>query len=297
MALGIGQGDEVITPSFTFIATAEAVALLGATPVFADIDPQTFNLDPAQVQTLITPKTKAIVPVHLFGQPAAMDSFLDMGIPVVEDNAQAIGATYKHKKTGFMGKMGTLSFFPSKNLGAYGDGGAIQTNDKELFARCKMIANHGGRHKYYNEIIGLNSRLDALQAAILRVKLRHLDTFTQARQAAADRYDLLFADCNHIHIPYRAPLSSHVFHQYTVRITGNRRDAVCTAFKHHGIPFGIYYPVPLHQLPVFAGKARSGPMTVTERVATEVLSLPMHSELTAPQQEKIATIVLQHIDT
>lgn len=302
MALGIGPGDEVITPAFTFIATAESAALLGATLVFADITPDTFTLDPARVEALITPRTRAIVPVHLFGQAADMDPLLDIGerygIPVIEDNAQAVGATYQGRKTGALASLGTLSFFPSKNLGAYGDGGAVLTNDEPLYERLRMIANHGGRHKYYNEIVGVNSRLDALQAAILRVKLRHLDAFAAARQAAADRYDALFAPCQHIVTPQRAPYGEHVFHQYTLRIlptASSNRDVLRKHLKARGIPFGIYYPVPLHQLPVFMdiATARSGPLPETERAAREVISLPMHTELTARQQEIVAQAVLE----
>lgn len=302
MALGIGPGDEVITPAFTFIATAEAAALLGATPVFADITPDTFSLDPAHVEALITPHTKAIVPVHLFGQAADMDPLLDIGerygIPVIEDNAQAIGATYKGRKTGVLASLGTLSFFPAKNLGAYGDGGAVLTNDELLYERLRMIANHGGRHKYYNEVVGVNSRLDALQAAILRVKLRHLDAFAAARQAAADRYDALFAACPHIVTPQRAPYGEHVFHQYTLRImptASGGRDVLQEHLKTRGIPFGVYYPVPLHRLPVFTdvAAARSGPLPETERAAREVISLPMHTELTPRQQEIVAQAILE----
>ena len=209
MALDVGPGDEVITSAFTFIATAEAAALLGAQPVFADIDPQTFNLDPARIERLITPRTKAVVPVHLFGQPADMDPILEIagrhGLSVIEDNAQAVGARYKGQRTGFLGDAGCLSFFPSKNLGAFGDGGAVLAQEAALYERMKMIANHGSRKKYYNELVGINSRLDGLQAAILRVKLRHLDAYTEARRAAADRYDRLFQDAEPLTTPYRAP--------------------------------------------------------------------------------------------
>ncbi len=301
MALGIGPGDEVICPSFTFIATAEAAALLGATPVFADIDRATFNLNPACVEGLITERTKAIVPVHLFGQAANMDPILALGrrhaIAVVEDNAQAIGTTYRGRKTGTLGHIATLSFFPSKNLAAYGDGGAVVTEDTAAYERMCMIANHGGRHKYFNEVVGVNSRLDALQAAILRVKLRHLDAFIAARREAAARYDALFARCSEVSTPHRASYSEHGFHQYTVRVP--RRDAVAAHLRKRGIPFGIYYPVPLHRLPVFAelGAARCGPLPETERACREVLSLPMHTELTSGQQEVITNAVLRGLDS
>jgi len=304
MALGIGPGDEVITSSFTFIATAEAAALLGATPVFVDIDPRTFNLDPAQIEAWITPRTRAIVPIHLFGQSADLDPILEIaerhGLYVIEDNAQAIGATYKGRKVGFLGDVGTLSFFPSKNLGAYGDGGAVLTNDEALYERMKMITNHGGRHKYYNEIVGVNSRLDALQAAILRVKLRRLEAFIDARSRAADRYDALFAGHAAITTPYRAPEGRHVFHQYTLRIAQDvpgGRDALTDHLKARGIPHAVYYPVPLHQLPVFSapGAMRHGDLTQTEQAAAEVVSLPMHTELTEEQQAYIARSVLDFV--
>ncbi|GIV62051.1 MAG: hypothetical protein KatS3mg044_0917 [Rhodothermaceae bacterium] len=307
MALGIGPGDEVITPSFTFVATAEAAALLGATPVFCDIDPRTFNLDPAKIEALITPKTKAIVPVHLFGQPADMDPILEIArrhnLYVVEDNAQGIGARYRGRHTGFLGDIGTLSFFPSKNLGCYGDGGAVLTNDAALYERMKLIANHGSRKKYHNEVVGINSRLDALQAAVLRVKLKHLDAYTEARRTAADRYDALFAGNPYLTTPYRAPERVHVFHQYTLRIAPEvpgGRDALAAHLKERGIPHAIYYPVPLHRLPVFAdggAPARHGDMTETDRAAAEVLSLPMHTELTEAQQAYIAEAVLGFVRT
>lgn len=296
MALGIGPGDEVITPSFTFIATAEAAALLGATPVFVDIRPDTFNLDPECIAPLITPRTKAIVPVHLFGQSAEMDPIRALaeehGIAVIEDNAQAIGATYNGQRTGSMGLMSICSFFPSKNLGAYGDGGAILTNDQDLAARVRMITNHGGQHKYFNEIVGLNSRLDALQAAILRVKLRHLEDFTDLRRLAAARYDALFGDSPIIKTPARDSRGRHVFHQYTLRVP--RRDDLAAHLKSRGVPFGIYYPVPLHRQSVFAEAAAVAELPVTDAVSQEVLSLPMHTELTGRQQEYIGDAVMEH---
>ncbi len=301
MALGIGPGDEVITPAFTFIATAEAAALLGATPVFADIDPATFNMDPGKIEALITPRTRAIVPVHLFGQPADLDPILEIarrhGLAVIEDNAQGIGSTYKGRLTGFLGTLGTLSFFPSKNLGCYGDGGAVLTRDEALYRRCKLIANHGSQRKYHNEIVGINSRLDALQANILRVKLRHLEAFIEARQAAADRYDALFADHPFITTPFRDPRCRHVFHQYTLRIAQDApggRDALVRHLQARGIAHAVYYPVPLHRLDVFRGEAapaRWGDLSETEKAAAEVLSLPMHTELTDAQQAHIAEAI------
>jgi len=303
MALGVGPGDEVITTPFTFIATAEVAALLGAKVVFADIQAQTFNIDPTKIEALITSRTKAIVPVHLFGQPADMDPILDIArrhnIAVVEDNAQAIGASYKGKKVGFLGDIGTLSFFPSKNLGCYGDGGAVLTNNEDLFERMRMIANHGSRKKYYNEVVGINSRLDALQASILRVKLRHLDAYARSRQAAADHYDTLFANEPLITTPYRDPSSTHVFHQYTLRISQdlpNGRDGLAGYLKAQGIPHAIYYPVSLHQLPVFQEyEVIYDDLSETERASAEVISLPMHTELTREQQTYIAEAILTYI--
>jgi len=294
MALDIGPGDEIITPAFTFIATAEAAAMVGATIVFADIDPLTYNLDPEQVAALITPRTKAIVPVHLYGQSADMDPILEMAtrhnLAVIEDNAQAIGATYKGRKTGSLGTVGTFSFFPSKNLGAYGDGGAVSSNDTALYERMKMITNHGGRHKYFNEVVGMNSRLDAVQAAILRVKLRHLDSFAKARRSAARRYNTHLSGLDAVVTPHEAPFGRHVYHQYTVRAT--QRDELAKHLRENNIPCGIYYPVPLHRQPVFAhGGSRSGTMIETDRAAKEVLSLPMHTELTAETQEYVVDAI------
>ncbi len=296
MALGIGPGDEIITPSFTFIATAETAALLGAVPVFADIDPDTFCLDPASVEACITPRTRAIVPVHLFGQSADMDPITALAsqhnLAVIEDNAQAIGATYKGVPTGSMGTMATCSFFPSKNLGAYGDGGAILTSDPGLEAQSRMITNHGGRHKYYNEVIGLNSRLDALQAAILEVKLRHLESFTEQRRTAAAYYHSLFENVAEIVCPHEAPWGRHVYHQYVIRV--KKREELTNSLSQSGIPHGIYYPVPLHQQPVFGAESNQMVLPETERACDEVLALPMHTELTPAQQELIAEKVIDH---
>ena len=299
MALGIQPGDEIITSPFTFIATAEAAALMGAVPVFADIDPQTYNIDPAKIEPLITPKTKAIVPVHLFGQSADMDPILEIAkrhnIPVIEDCAQAIGATYKGKKIGYLAEYGTLSFFPSKNLGAFGDGGAILSNDEELLGQARLIANHGSKKKYHNEIVGINSRLDSLQAAILQVKLKYLDQYIAARQEAAQRYDALFADHPMITTPYTAPECNHVFHQYTIRIPN--RDALSAFLKERKVPHAIYYPVPLHKLPVFAESMKDVDLPETDRAAAEVISLPMHTELTEEQQVYITTTIKDFLET
>ncbi|GAB5517772.1 MAG: DegT/DnrJ/EryC1/StrS family aminotransferase [Rhodothermales bacterium] len=298
MALGIGPGDEVITTAFTFIATAEAAALLGATPVFADIDPGTYNIDPTKIEALITDRTKAIVPVHLFGQPADLDPILaigkEHGIPVIEDNAQAIGAEYQGKKVGFIGDIGTLSFFPSKNLGCYGDGGAVLTTSPAYFEAMKLVANHGSKRKYFNEVVGVNSRLDAMQAAILGVKLKYLDQYIAARQTAADRYDALLSDIDALVCPVRAADRTHVFHQYTLRVRDGQRDALTAHLKAAAIPHAIYYPKALHQLPVFAdgpAQARWDDLPETIRACAEVLSLPMHTELDEAQQSHIADVV------
>jgi len=298
MALGIGPGDEVIAPSFTFVATAEAVGLLGATPVFADIDPDTFNIDPTAVESLITDRTKAIVPVHLFGQCADLDPLLsvacDHNVALIEDTAQAIGARYKGRAAGTLGGFGTLSFFPSKNLGCYGDGGAILSSIPDWLEQARLISNHGSKKKYHNEVIGVNSRLDAMQAAILRAKLPHLEAFTQDRQRAADRYDALLEDVQEIAIPGRAAYSTHVFHQYTIRVLGNdgaKRDALMAHLKADGIPSYVYYPIPLHLLPIYRDNpdsCRFGDMTHTLQAANEVLSLPMHTELTEEEQITVA---------
>ena len=298
MALGIGPGDEVITPAFTFIATAEAAALLGATPVFADIDPNTFNVDPASVSKCVTERTRAIVPVHLFGQPADMVPILELGrrfdIPVIEDNAQAIGARYRGQHTGSMGLMSICSFFPSKNLGAYGDGGAVLTSNAALAERIRMITNHGGRHKYLNEIVGLNSRLDALQAAILRVKLRHLGAFARARREAARYYDHLLKDVPTVTVPHQAASASHVYHQYVIRVP--ERDRLTQAMKAADLPFGVYYPQPLHHLPVFdRHAARTGSLPHCELACQEVLALPIHTELTRAEQDVIAQVIMDHV--
>ena len=292
MALGVGPGDEVITPAFTFIATAEAAALLGARPVFVDIDPQTFNIDAARLADAVTERTRAIVPVHLYGQPADMAAIMEVasraGVPVVEDAAQAIGARFAGEAVGTIGAAGCLSFYPSKNLGAVGDGGAVLTNDEDLASRVRTIANHGGSSKYHNEVVGVNSRLDALQAAILEVKLRHLDVWTAARQAAAAAYDASFAG-SEVVIPFRAPDRTHVFHQYTIRVPAGAREGLQQHLRQRGIPSMVYYPVPLHRLAVFAELGYGeGSLPETEAASREVLSLPMHPHLAAEQIRTVA---------
>ncbi|MEM6767259.1 MAG: DegT/DnrJ/EryC1/StrS family aminotransferase [Bacteroidota bacterium] len=295
MALGLQPGDEVITPSFTYVATVEVIALLQLKPIFVDVDPQSFNIDITQIPGLITDRTKAIIPVHLFGQAANMDEVMklasDHNLYVVEDNAQAIGAAYKSsdgkvQKTGTIGDIGCTSFYPSKNLGAFGDGGAIYTNNDDLAEKLQVICNHGCKVRYYHDSIGVNSRLDAVQAAILNVKLKHLDRYNGSRNEAADMYDRLLADVDEVVTPWRAPWSDHVFHQYTLRIKEGRakRDEVKASFDQKKVPAMIYYPVPLHQQKAYAHYWDGTPtLPVSEKLSEEVLSLPMHSELTNEQ--------------
>ncbi|MBI3664204.1 MAG: DegT/DnrJ/EryC1/StrS family aminotransferase [Acidobacteria bacterium] len=295
-AAGVGPGDEVIVPAFTYIATADSVSLLGAKPVFADISPDTFNLDPAQIEARITPRTKAAVPVHLFGQPADLDPILEIaarqGLRVIEDNAQAIGAKYKGRATGAFGEMGSLSFFPTKNLGGYGDGGMILTNSEALDRRLRSLRFHGtGTHRYISGEQGWNSRLDEMQAAVLRVKLRHLAQWRGARQAHAARYDALLKNVPGITSPPVAAGCEHVYHQYTIRIAGSgaERDRVQKKLAERGIATTVYYPVPLHMQPMYAALGtRAGELPASERAAKEVLSLPVYPELTAAQIERVA---------
>ncbi|MBL7775314.1 MAG: DegT/DnrJ/EryC1/StrS family aminotransferase [Saprospiraceae bacterium] len=296
MALGLKPGDEVIVPAFTYVATAEVIALLGLHPVMVDVDPDTFNVTPELVEAAITARTKAIVPVHLFGQSADMEPILQLaeqhGLFVIEDNAQAIGADYTfsngvRKKTGSMGHIGCTSFFPSKNLGCYGDGGALMTPDGELAARLRMVANHGQSRQYYHSVVGVNSRLDSIQAAILRVKLRRLDQYNAARRKAADYYDAAFAGMPQLKMPARLPSSSHVFHQYTLRLEAGDRDALRQYLSERGIPAMIYYPVPLYEQEAFKQYWKGGSLPVTEQLCASVISLPMHSELSPDIQDAI----------
>lgn len=297
MAAGVGPGDEVITTGFTFIATVEVVALLGAKPVLVDVHRDTFNIDAAAIERAITPRTKAIVPVHLFGQPADMDAVMALadahGLMVVEDNAQAIGAhwngTRVQGQAGTIGHLGTTSFFPSKNLGCMGDGGAVFTNDDALAAAARSIANHGMEKRYHHDRVGVNSRLDSVQAAILRVKLRHLDGYLAARQAAAARYDDLLAGAAGVTVPFRDPRATHVFHQYTVILQGVDRDVVVQHLAADGVPTGVYYPVPGHAQRAFSafGYAADG-FAASVFLAQNVLSLPMHTELNLNEQQYIA---------
>ncbi|MBI3578170.1 MAG: DegT/DnrJ/EryC1/StrS family aminotransferase [Ignavibacteriales bacterium] len=293
MALGIEPGDEVITSPFTFVATAETIALLRAVPVYVDIDPVTYNIDPSKIEAAITQKTKAIIPVHLYGHPADMEGIMAVankhGIPVIEDMAQAMGAEYNGKKVGGIGMLGCISFFPSKNLGAFGDAGMVVTNDAALAEKVRMIIVHGSKVRYYHEVLGVNSRLDTLQAAILNVKLKHLESYHQARRNAAQTYNRLF-DGADVVIPTEASYARHIYHQYTVRL--KNRDIVAKHLASKKIPHGIYYPIPLHLQQAFSNVANpKGAFPVTEHATEEVLSLPMHTELTEDQQEYIVGAV------
>lgn len=303
MGLGLKPGDEVITPTFTFIATAEVVALLGLTPVVVDVDWDTMNMDVDAVRRAITPRTKAIVPVHLFGQCANMEELMKLAkehhLYIVEDACQAIGARYtfsngESKQAGTMGDIGCTSFFPSKNLGCYGDGGAIFTNDDELAARMRAIANHGMVVRYHHDMIGVNSRLDSIQAAVLDAKLPHLDAYITARQQAAAYYDKAFANHPKILVPGHQKNSTHVFHQYTLRVVGYDRDRLREQLSERGIPAMIYYPVPLHQQKAYLdSRYKDGDFPVAERLAGCVLSLPMHTELDEEQLNYITSNILE----
>lgn len=294
MALGVGPGDDVITVPFTFVATAGAISRLHARPVFIDIEPNSYNLDPDQLERAITPHTKAIIPVHLFGLSADMEAILEVarrhGIPVIEDAAQAIGARYRGKPVGSMGTFGCFSFFPSKNLGGAGDGGLVTTNDSELAARLKLLRVHGSVNKYEYAIVGMNSRLDALQAAILRVKLRHLDKWAEKRRSNAEEYRRLFLEAGiteRVGLPSTPADYVHVYNQFTIRV--RERDALKEHLKLFGVPSEIYYPHPLHLQPAFASlKYKAGDLPESERASTEVLSLPIYPELTSEQLSIVA---------
>jgi dTDP-4-amino-4,6-dideoxygalactose transaminase len=295
MALNIGPGDEVVTTPFTFVATTETIVLLGAKPIYVDIDPLTFNIDPAALDAAISPRTKAIMPVHLYGHSVDMDPLMAVarkhGIPVIEDTAQAMGSEYKGKKVGGIGEMGCISFYPSKNLGAFGDAGMVVTNDDSLADKVRTIIMHGSRKRYHHESIGVNSRLDTLQAAILNVKLKYLEQWHEARRTAARFYNELFKGAN-LSTPFEAPYTRHIYHQYTVRL-GNR-DKVDASLNEKKIPHAIFYPIPLHLQKAFLSVGNpKGSFPVTERAAAEVLSLPMHTELTQEQQRVVAAAVLE----
>jgi dTDP-4-amino-4,6-dideoxygalactose transaminase len=305
MAIGLEPGDEVITPSFTYIATTEVVALLRLKPVFVEVDPITFCMDPAALEKAITPKTKAIVPVHLYGQAAPMEEILQIAkkhnLYVIEDNAQAIGCSYTFKdgtvkKTGTMGHIGATSFYPSKNLGAFGDGGALFTNDDALAHTLKTIANHGQEKRYYHDIVGCNSRLDSIQAAILNIKLKHLDRYNQARANVATFYNQAFENCAVITTPKTAAYSTHVFHQYTILLDGDR-DGLIAYLSEKGIPSMIYYPVPGHQQKMFASfNLPDTLLPITDDLTKRVLSLPVHTEMDMEQLTYITEAVLNFIN-
>lgn len=301
MALDLQPGDKVMVPAFTYVATAEVIALLSLQPVMVDVDPKTFNLTAEIVEAHMTEDIKAIVPVHLYGQCAEMEPIMHIaekhGVYVVEDNAQAIGADYKLSdgnwvKSGTVGHIGCTSFYPSKNLGAYGDGGAIYTGDAALAKKIKMIANHGQSKKYVHDLIGCNSRLDSIQAAILNVKLKELDDFCSRRQEVADIYDAAFINVDAIDIPYRSDYSSHVFHQYTIKIKDGRRDELKAYLQDRGIPSMIYYPIPLYEQQAFSAYwNREEGLPVTEALCTQVISLPIHTEMKEEHQDYIITHV------
>lgn len=307
MSLGLVPGDEVITPSFTYIATTEVIALLGLKPIFVDVDPATFCIDATKIEAAITNKTKAIVPVHLYGQAANMNAILAIAkkhnLAVVEDNAQALGSIYhlengKVEKTGTLGNIGCTSFFPSKNLGCYGDGGALYTNDDALAEKIKMIANHGQKVKYYHEVVGCNSRLDSIQAAVLRIKLRQLDNYIDARRNVATYYDTVFGAIPGVKIPFRSADSKHVFHQYTLQLEGIDRDALSAHLASKEIPSMIYYPVPAHRQKMFSAfGSASTELPVTDYLTSCVLSLPIHTEMQEEQLAYISSTIVEYINS
>jgi dTDP-4-amino-4,6-dideoxygalactose transaminase len=306
MALGLEPGDEVITADFTYVATAEVIALLNLTPVLVDVLPNTFDIDVNAIEKAITSKTKAIVPVHLFGQCAHMEAINELAkkhnLFVIEDTAQAIGTNYHYsngtsQKAGTIGTVGCTSFFPSKNLGCYGDGGAIFTNDDALASKIRKVANHGQSVQYIHDEVGVNSRLDSIQAAILRIKLRRLDEYNEARNTAAEKYDTAFKNHPNIITPERSQYSNHVFHQYTLKLIGVDRDALRDHLNKNNIPCGIYYPIPLHlQKAYLDERYTKGDFPVTEDLCKSVISLPMHTELDDEQIECITSTVINFIN-
>ncbi len=306
MALGLKAGDEVITPSFTYIATVEVAALLGIKPIFIEVDKHTFCMDVTVIEKAITPKTKAIIPVHLYGHSADMEPIMAIAkkhnLFVIEDNAQGIGNDYTFsdgtkKKTGSIGHIGCTSFYPSKNLGAFGDGGAIFTDDDALAVQLKMIASHGQSKQYYHDVVGCNSRLDAMQAAILDIKLKHLDDYIAARRKAADYYDAAFANNEKITVPFRVSNNNHVFHQYTLTLNGVDRDALKVYLESVGIPSMIYYPVPAHKQKMFeAFGGGDYSLPISDWLTERVISLPMHTELEEEQQSFIVKHVLDFVN-
>ena len=301
MALGLQPGDEVIVPSFTYVATAEVICLLKLKPVMVDVDPHSFNMSVSAMRDAMSIKTKAIIPVHLFGQCVDMEPLLEIanefGLFIIEDCAQAIGAKYSFsngetKQAGTMGNIGCTSFFPSKNLGCFGDGGAIYTRDKSLADKIRMIANHGQEKKYIHKYIGVNSRLDTIQAAVLNVKLMYLNEYILARQKAAEIYDKLFSELNTVIVPHRSSSSTHVFHQYTLQIKNNKRSELKNYLGQEGIPSMIYYPIPMNKQEAFNKRSRvCGNLLNTKYLCSSVLSLPMHTELSEEQQVYLANIL------
>lgn len=308
MGLNLKPGDEVITANFTFAATVEVIALLQLVPVLVDVEPDSFNIDIDAIKKAITPKTKAIVPVHLFGQCANMEAIMEIAkehnLYVIEDNAQAIGATYtfsngKKAKAGTIGHVASTSFFPSKNLGCYGDGGAIFTNDDDLAHYIRGIVNHGMYERYHHDVVGVNSRLDSIQAAVLNSKLPHLNTYNYARIKAANAYDSAFKNVKNIITPHRDDLeNSHVFHQYTLKINGVDRDALVKHLGEQGIPCGVYYPIPLHLQKAYKdSRYKEEDFPVTNQLVKEVISLPMHTELDDEQIEFITSTIINFINS
>lgn len=306
MALGLKPGDELITTTFTFIATAEVIALLGLRPVLVDVLEDTMNIDPEAIRKAITSKTKAIVPVHLFGQCANMEEIMviadEYKLFVIEDNAQAIGANYRFKsgvikKAGTIGHIGCTSFFPSKNLGAYGDGGAIFTNDDKMAEQMRAVVNHGMKVRYYHDYVGVNSRLDSIQAAVLKVKLPHLDAFAMARNKAANYYNTAFASCSKMTTPVTADFTDHVFHQYTLVLKNVDREGLQKHLNDKGIANAVYYPVPLHQQKAYRDERyQDGDFPIAEKLAANVMSLPIHTEMTDEQLKFIADAVLEFVE-
>ena len=300
MALDLKLGDEIIVPAFTYAATAEVIGLLGLRPVMVDVYEDTFNINTDKIRKAITPRTRAIVPVHLYGQTSDMEGVLsiakEFGLKIVEDNAQALGADYSFSsgqqvKSGTIGDIGCTSFFPSKNLGCFGDGGAIFTNSDELAEDVRMIANHGQRKKYYHDVLGVNSRLDTIQAAVLDVKLKHLDDFAARRNKVADAYDVAFADLNEIEIPFRSNFSTHVFHQYTLKVKNGRRDGLKVHLQDKGVPSMIYYPLPLYKQDAFKEYFTEAKLVNTELLCDQVLSLPIHTEM----QEDVQAYIIKSV--
>ena len=307
MGLGLKPGDEVITADFTFAATVEVIALLQLTPVLVDVEPDTFNIDPEAIKKAITPKTKAIVPVHLFGQPANMSAIMaiaeEHNLFVIEDNAQAIGANYHFangstKKAGTIGHVSSTSFFPSKNLGCYGDGGAIFTNDDELAHTLRGIVNHGMYERYHHDVVGVNSRLDSIQAAVLRAKLPKLEQYNEARKKAAAKYSKAFEGQENIEVPViTGAEDTHVFHQYTLKIRNGKRDALVQHLSEKGIPCGVYYPIPLHSQKAYADtRYKEEDFPVTNQLVKEVIALPMHTELDDEQIGYITSTIIEFVN-